>query len=80
MKHISRLALVFASLLYYCGPVIVMILSPLIFREKLTGAKVAGFIIVLVGICLVNGKLAAGAGNILGLVCGAMSAMMYFFW
>ena len=40
--------------------------------EKLTGAKVAGFIIVLAGICLVNGKLAAGAGNILGLVGGAM--------
>ncbi len=75
----QQIGVSFASLLYYCGPVIVMILSPLFFREKLTGSKVSGFIIVLVGITLVNGKLAAGEGNIFGLVCGAMSAVMYFF-
>lgn len=28
-----------SSLLYYCGPIIVMALSPLIFGEKLTGGK-----------------------------------------
>ncbi len=32
-----------ASLAYYCGPVIVMILSPALFREKLTWAKACGF-------------------------------------
>ena len=32
-----------ASLLYYCGPVIVMVLSPLIFKEKLTAPKAVGF-------------------------------------
>lgn len=67
-----------ASLLYYCGPVIVMILSPLIFREKLTWPKVIGFLIVLTGIVLVNGNL-AGSGNTWGLFCGVMSAVMYFF-
>ncbi len=56
-----------------------MILSPLIFRERLTRSKTAGFIIVLVGIALVNGKLAAGAENVRGLFCGAMSALKYFF-
>ena len=30
-----------SSLLYYCGPIIVMALSPLIFGEKLTGSKIA---------------------------------------
>ena len=69
----------YASLLYYCCPLIVMILSPLIFKEKLTIPKVAGFLIVLVGIALVNGKMAAGRGNTWGLLCGAMSAVMYFF-
>ena len=68
----------FASLLYYCGPVIVMILSPLIFKEKLTVPKVVGFLIVLTGILLVNGQ-SSGAGNAWGLFCGAMSAVMYFF-
>lgn len=67
-----------ASLLYYCGPVIVMILSPVIFKERLTVPKVAGFLVVLLGIVLVNGKLANG-NNAWGLFCGAMSALMYFF-
>ena len=41
-----------SSLLYYCGPVIVMILSPIIFRERLTVPKLLGFATVLVGIFL----------------------------
>lgn len=68
-----------SSLLYYCGPVIVMILSPLIFKEKLTPLKIIGFIIVLIGIFLVNGKIASVGENTWGLVCGALSALMYFF-
>ena len=68
-----------SSLLYYCGPVIVMILSPLIFREKLTAPKVLGFVTVLAGILLVNGHAADGDSNIWGLFCGAMSAVMYSF-
>ncbi len=68
-----------ASLLYYCGPVIVMILSPLIFREKLTTPKLLGFATVLVGIFLVNGNASQGNSNTWGLFCGAMSAVMYFF-
>ena len=67
-----------SSLLYYCGPVIVMILSPIIFHEKLTAPKLLGFVTVLVGIFLVNGN-AVGSSNSWGLFCGAMSAIMYFF-
>ena len=68
-----------ASLLYYCGPVIVMILSPIIFREKLTIPKVVGFLVVLIGIILVNGNTSESGGNVWGLFCGGMSAIMYFF-
>lgn len=67
-----------ASLLYYCGPVIVMVLSPVIFKEKLTMPKVIGFVIVLIGIVLVYGTSPV-AGNDWGVFCGAMSAVMYFF-
>ena len=67
-----------SSLLYYCGPVIVMILSPIIFHEKLTAPKLLGFATVLVGIFLVNGNT-VGSSNPWGLFCGAMSAVMYFF-
>ena len=65
-----------SSLLYYCGPVIVMITSPFIFHEKLTRVKIVGFLCVLCGILLVNGKMAAST-NAWGLFCGAMSALMY---
>ena len=66
-----------SSLVYYCGPVIVMVLAPLLFREKLTRQKTAGFFAVLLGIILVNGQ-ALFAGTIsFGLFCGAMSAVMY---
>ncbi len=68
-----------SSLLYYCGPVIVMILSPVIFREKLTTPKLLGFATVLIGIFLVNGNVVDGSRNCWGLFCGAMSAAMYFF-
>lgn len=68
-----------SSLLYYCGPVIVMMLSPLIFKEKLTGPKIIGFLAVIVGIVLVNGQAAANGINAAGLICGGMSAVMYFF-
>lgn len=68
-----------SSLLYYCGPVIVMILSPLIFREKLTAPKLLGFMTVLAGIFLVNGNAVDANNDMWGLFCGAMSAVMYFF-
>ena len=68
-----------SSLIYYCGPVIVMILSPLIFREKLTVPKLLGFATVLFGIALVNGDARLNDSNTWGLLCGAMSAVNYFF-
>ncbi len=68
-----------ASLLYYCGPVIVMILSPLIFKEKFTVSKIIGFMIVLAGIVFVNGNVVSDNSNTWGIICGAMSAVMYFF-
>lgn len=75
----QRIGVSFASLLYYCGPVIVMAFSPWLFKEKLTKPKTVGFLIVLAGIALVNGKMAVGRGNAWGLLCGALSAVMYFF-
>ncbi len=65
-----------SSLLYYCGPVIVMMLSPLLFREKLTIPELIGFFGVLFGVFLVNGN-ASGQLNRWGILCGAMSALLY---
>lgn len=66
-----------ASLAYYCGPVIVMVLSPFLFHEKLTSPKMIGFLTVLCGIFLVNGQAFQEGKTAWGLFCGGMSAVMY---
>ena len=66
-----------ASLAYYCGPVIVMILSPFLFGEKLTKLKVCSFLVVLVGIFLVNGTAFENGVSVWGLACGLLSAVCY---
>ena len=74
----AQIGVSISSLLYYCGPVIVMALSPLLFNEKLTLLKIVGFIAVLTGIFLVNGNV-SGQLNKWGILCGLMSAVMYSF-
>ena len=75
----ARIGVSISSLLYYCGPVIVMALSPMLFKEKLTAVKVVGFAAVLCGVFLVNGNAFDGGGDTFGIFCGIMSAVMYSF-
>ncbi len=75
----ARIGVSISSLLYYCGPVIVMVLSPLLFKEKLTSFKVIGFLSVLCGVFLVNGNAFDGSGDTFGILCGLSSAVMYSF-
>lgn len=65
-----------ATLAYYCGPVIVMVLAPVIFREKLAISRILGFGAVLVGMVLVNGDEVIRGGISFGLACGLLSAVM----
>lgn len=73
----AQIGVSIASLCYYCGPVIVMALSPVLFKEKLTTVKIIGFMAVLVGIVLVNENAFDGNGSLWGIFCGLMSALMY---
>lgn len=66
-----------ATLLYYTGPVFVMILTPIIFKEKLTAPKVIGFAIVFVGIILINGISGGQRISAWGLICAMLSALTY---
>lgn len=75
----ARIGVSIASLLYYCGPVIVMILSPILFHEKLTVPKITGFLTVLCGVFLVNGTASHKIIDSFGSICGVMSAVMYSF-
>ncbi len=66
-----------ASLTYYCGPVLVMALSPILFHTHLGAKKLLGFAAVVLGAFLVVGQGAGAALSPLGLACGFMSAVMY---
>lgn len=72
----AQIGVSISSLLYYCGPVIVMVLSPILFRERLTVPKAAGFAAVLCGVFLVN-RQAAENLNTWGIVCAGASAVLY---
>lgn len=65
-----------SSLLYYCGPIIVMALSPLIFGEKLTGGKIAGFIAVACGAFLIAAQGLGGNIPIAGIASAFCYALM----
>lgn len=66
-----------ATLLYYSGPVFVLALAPVLFHERLTVQHVAGILVVLAGMFLVNGAGASFSGVSLGFVYGVLSALLY---
>ena len=73
----SEVGVSIATLAYYCGPVIVMLLSPFLFRERLTFRKILGFLFVLTGMYFVNGNALQQNGFSWGLLCGILSAALY---
>ncbi len=65
------------SLLYALGPVMVMALSPILFKEKFTVVSIVGFAVVLLGAVLANGPVAASGSGIIGIVHGFIAAVGY---
>ena len=66
-----------ATLLYYLGPIIAMLLSPIFFDEKPTLVKVIGAVIVFTGAVLINGKIAGDSTKWQGMFYGFMSGLLY---
>ncbi|MDR1799369.1 MAG: DMT family transporter, partial [Bifidobacteriaceae bacterium] len=71
----QRVGVSVSTLEYYMGPVLMMLVSPWLFHERLTWVKVAGFGVVLVGLFLVSGGSLAEGANAWGLVCGGLAAV-----
>ena len=67
-----------ATLSYYFAPVIVTLVCPFLFREKLTLKQMICFIMSTLGIVLITG-IAGGSGNkdLLGIFCGLGAAVFY---
>ena len=66
-----------ATLIYYVGPMIVLLLSPVLFREKLTGSKLIAVAVVAVGLVCISGSIAAGGLSIPGLLASVIAALLY---
>jgi drug/metabolite transporter (DMT)-like permease len=75
----AQIGVSISTLAYYCGPVIVMVLSPMIFKEKMTAAKLIGFLAVLLGMFCVNGQALLQGDLSWGLIFGILSAFTYAF-
>jgi RarD protein len=69
-----------ATLCYYMQPTIVVLLSPLVFRERLTGKKAACAAAAIVGMALVSGVIGGGearGGSARGILLGLGAAVFY---
>ena len=67
-----------ATLAYYFAPVLVMILSPVLFRERITAPQALCFAAATAGLVLViAGNEDLSAANLLGVGCGLAAACFY---
>jgi len=66
-----------ATLCYYMEPTILILLSPLLFKEKLTAKKLACAAVSLVGMVLVSGVLENGDTDLTGILFGLGAAVLY---
>lgn len=75
----QRIGVGLSSVAYYCGPVIVLLAAPLVFRKRLTAAQTACFGVVFAGILLISvPDLSAGSGvDGPGLLCGFALALLH---
>lgn len=67
-----------ATLSYYFAPVIVTVVCPILFKEKLTGKQIVCFIMSTLGIVMITGIGDMGSGsNIIGMLFGLGAAVFY---
>jgi drug/metabolite transporter (DMT)-like permease len=75
-KHTSVSA---ATVSYYFAPVLVTVVSPILFKEKMTSSGWLCFALSTVGILLITltGDLTAGSNHLVGIGFGLLAACLY---
>lgn len=66
-----------ATLCYYLAPTIVVLVSPLVLKEKLTARKLCGCAAAFAGMVLVSGVLSEEAPPLPSILWGLMAAALY---
>lgn len=65
------------TLVYYTGPIIVMALSPILFRERLTWNKLTAIAAVVTGMVCITGIAGAAGSSGRGIICALTAAVLY---
>ena len=69
-----------ATLSYYFAPVIVTLVCPILFHEKLTGRQIICFIMSTLGLVMITGIGEIGGGQgMIGILFGLCAAVLYAF-
>ena len=66
-----------ATMLYYCAPIAVYLLSPMLFRERLTMRKSLGMAAALAGMLVIQFAGSGMGGLSVGIIYGLLSALLY---
>lgn len=69
-----------ATLCYYMAPLLVILVSPVLFRERLSGVKLLCILAAFIGIVLVSGVLQTaftGIAEVKGILLGLAAAVFY---
>lgn len=67
-----------ATICYYLAPLIVMFLSPIIFKEKLTVVKIVCILSAMVGmLCVIGVGNSSGSNNFVGILYALAAACLY---
>ena len=66
-----------ATLSYYFAPVIVMVVCPLLFRERMSLKQILCFVFSTAGLVLITGTASGGSQDFLGILFGLGAACLY---
>ena len=66
-----------ATLIYYVGPMLVLVLSPILFREKLNSTRIVAALVVALGLICISGSITRSGMSVRGLAVAVVSALFY---
>ena len=66
-----------ATVCYYTAPIIVVIASVFVFKQKLKAKQIICVLIALIGVASVSGLFQTGASDFRGVLCGLGAALLY---
>lgn len=73
----SKIGVGLSLVINYCGPAVVVALSPFLLKERLTCRKAAAVAAAALGAALISGQAVKHGVSVPGIICAALSALSY---